>query len=161
MAISYLTSHYIQFLLHCTMVSGNPVSATVTAHLYVLPACRRIGGHERPFPALVRARLMMNNDGGAARLDPRPEYRRVHLSWKPGEAVAEARTTRGHQMSSRYIAELSKCSLIIYIFLQMLIYIKMLYYIIKITYFHIMIFHNTQIKFDKFVKCAYFTYLMH
>ena len=75
------------------------MSATVTAHLYVLPACRRIGGHDRPFPALVRARL--SNQGGAIRLDPRPEYRRVHLSWRFGEAVAEAKTTMGHQMSSR------------------------------------------------------------
>ena len=24
---------------------GNPVSATVTSHLYVLPACRKIAGH--------------------------------------------------------------------------------------------------------------------
>ena len=82
------------------MIPGNSVSATVTARLYVLPACRRIGGHERPFPARVRATLG-NDSGAAVRLDPRPEYRRVHLSWKPGEAVAEARTTRGHQMSSR------------------------------------------------------------
>ena len=80
------------------------MSAAVTAHLYVLPACRRIGGHERPFPAAVRARL--NNGGGGAgvRLDPRPEYRRVHLNWKPGEAVAEAVATQGHQMSSRYFS---------------------------------------------------------
>ena len=75
----------------------------MTAHLYVLPACRRIGGHERPFPAAVRARL--NNGGGAGvRLDPRPEYRRVHLNWNPGEPVAEAVAIRGHQMSSRYFA---------------------------------------------------------
>ena len=26
---------------------GNPVSATVTSHLYVLPACRKIAGHVR------------------------------------------------------------------------------------------------------------------
>ena len=89
------------------MTSGNPVSATVTAHLYVLPACRRIGGQERPFPALVRARLS-DDDGGVIGLDPRPEYRRVHLSWKPGEAVAEARATRGHQMSSRYCTDFSQ-----------------------------------------------------
>ena len=76
------------------------MSATVTAPLYVLPACRRIGGQERPFPAVVRAKL--SGEGGTVRLDPRPEYRRVHLRWKPGEAVAEARATRGHQMSSRY-----------------------------------------------------------
>ena len=90
------------------MISGNPVSATVTAHLYVLPACRRIGGQERPFPALVRARLSDDDKGGVVGLDPRPEYRRVHLSWKPGEAVAEARATRGHQMSSRYCTDFSQ-----------------------------------------------------
>jgi gephyrin len=45
---------------------GNPVSATVTAHLYVLPACRKMAGFGQPLAATVRARLP-----NAVRLDPR------------------------------------------------------------------------------------------
>ena len=45
---------------------GNPVSATVTAHLYVLPACRKISGFKQPLAAKVRAKLPF-----PVRLDPR------------------------------------------------------------------------------------------
>jgi gephyrin len=45
---------------------GNPVSATVTAHLYVLPACRKMAGYGQVLPATVRARLPH-----PVRLDPR------------------------------------------------------------------------------------------
>ena len=33
---------------------GNPVSAAVTAGLYVLPACRKMAGRKRAFPAVLR-----------------------------------------------------------------------------------------------------------
>ncbi len=33
---------------------GNPVSAAVTAGLYVLPACRKMAGRSKVFPAVVR-----------------------------------------------------------------------------------------------------------
>ena len=36
---------------------GNPVSATVTAQLYVLPACRKIMGHAKHLGAKIRARV--------------------------------------------------------------------------------------------------------
>lgn len=36
---------------------GNPVSSTVTAHLYVLPACRKISGYDQPLAAKLRAKL--------------------------------------------------------------------------------------------------------
>ena len=45
---------------------GNPVSATVTAHLYVLPACRKMAGFGQPMAATVRAKLP-----SSIRLDPR------------------------------------------------------------------------------------------
>ena len=78
---------------------GNPVSASVTAHLYLLPAARLLSGLKRPLPGGVRARLVIQ--GGGLSLDPRPEYLRVSLTFRPGEAVGEARPTEGSQMSSR------------------------------------------------------------
>jgi len=76
---------------------GNPVSATVTCHLYVLPACRKMAGYANPLPAKVRAKLTNNSP---ISLDLRPEYQRVILSWSPGCAVASAVSTGG-QASSR------------------------------------------------------------
>merc|ERR1719233_1739042 len=76
---------------------GNPVSATVTCHLYVLPAARLLAGVTSPLPGKVRARLVSQ---GPLPLDPRPEYTRVQLSFKPGSAVADAVPT-GNQISSR------------------------------------------------------------
>ncbi len=72
---------------------GNPVSATVTAALYVLPACRKLSGREQVMPATVRAKL-----SGGVRLDQRPEYARCRLTWDKGQAVANA-TTTGNQVT--------------------------------------------------------------
>ena len=74
---------------------GNPVSATVTSHLYVLPACRKMSGFSKPLPAKIRAKMPQN-----VRLDPRPEYQRVVISLTPGQAVADVAIT-GNQISSR------------------------------------------------------------
>jgi len=76
---------------------GNPVSATVTAHLYVLPACRVLAGSKTPFQGLLKAKLY---NSAPLRLDPRPEYLRVHLTFPPGCSVAQAQPT-GNQISSR------------------------------------------------------------
>ena len=76
---------------------GNPVSATVTCHLYVLPAVRLLSGVMSPLPGTVRAKLSTTS---TVRLDPRPEYVRVHVMFTPGEAVGVAEIT-GDQMSSR------------------------------------------------------------
>jgi len=76
---------------------GNPVSATVTCHLYVLPALRKLSGQRSPLPGKVRAKLASNQP---LSLDPRPEYARVQLSFTPGSAVASAIPT-GNQISSR------------------------------------------------------------
>merc|ERR1719220_3083729 len=40
---------------------GNPVSATVTCHLYVLPALRRLSGQRSALPGKVRAKLASNH----------------------------------------------------------------------------------------------------
>ena len=36
---------------------GNPVSAAVTAQLYVLPACRKLSGQSKVLAATIRARV--------------------------------------------------------------------------------------------------------
>merc|ERR1712106_1108178 len=36
---------------------GNPVSATVTCHLYVLPAAKLLAGFSSPLPGKIRAKL--------------------------------------------------------------------------------------------------------
>ena len=74
---------------------GNPVSATVTSHLYVLPAARALSGYKRPFSAVIKAKLSCDWN-----LDPRPEYFRVILNWNENDSVAEVETT-GNQISSR------------------------------------------------------------
>ena len=73
---------------------GNPVSATVTSHLYVLPAARFLSGYSKPFTAKVKARLP--ND---VSLDPRPEYSRVILTWNGEDPVANVEST-GNQVRS-------------------------------------------------------------
>jgi len=76
---------------------GNPVSATVTCRLYVLPAAKLLAGFSSPLPGKIRAKLLC---AAPLQLDPRPEYIRAHLSFKPGSAVADAIPT-GNQISSR------------------------------------------------------------
>jgi gephyrin len=34
---------------------GNPVSATVTSHLYVLPAMRKMSGYASPLGTIIKA----------------------------------------------------------------------------------------------------------
>ena len=74
---------------------GNPVSATVTCHLYVLPACRKMSGYSKPLPGKLKAKAPMS-----IRLDPRPEYQRVSITLSGEDAFANVRTT-GNQISSR------------------------------------------------------------
>lgn len=74
---------------------GNPVSSTVTCHLYVLPAARALSGFSRPLAAKIKARISTDLN-----LDPRPEYYRVALKWNGNDAVAEIEST-GNQISSR------------------------------------------------------------
>ena len=77
---------------------GNPVSAMVTFNLFVLPALRKLAGFQHPQLTKIKTKLLQPVD-----LDPRPEYYRVVLSWKPGEAVPSAIST-GSQCSSRLLS---------------------------------------------------------
>lgn len=77
---------------------GNPVSAMVTFNLFVLPALRKMAGFQCPELTKVKASLPQ-----AVSLDMRPEYHRVVLSWKSGEAIPSAVST-GSQCSSRLLS---------------------------------------------------------
>ncbi|EEC14855.1 gephyrin, putative, partial [Ixodes scapularis] len=76
---------------------GNPVSATVTCHLYVLPALRRMSHHINVFPTEITAKLADD-----IQLDPRPEYHRAVLNWSPGSLPVA--TSSGNQISSRLLS---------------------------------------------------------
>ena len=77
---------------------GNPVSATVTCHLYVLPLLRVLSGHSKVKPAIVQGILPHDID-----LDPRPEYARVIMEWTEGSPEATL-TLTGNQISSRLLS---------------------------------------------------------
>lgn len=77
---------------------GNPVSAMVTFNLFVLPALRKLAGFQHSQLTKIKAKLLQPVD-----LDPRPEYYRVVLSWKPGEPIPSAIST-GSQCSSRLLS---------------------------------------------------------
>ena len=74
---------------------GNPVSATVTCHLYVLPSCRKMSGFLKPMPGRLRVRAP-----NKITLDTRPEYQRVCITLSSGDAFAKVNIT-GNQISSR------------------------------------------------------------
>lgn len=83
---------------------GNPVSAVVTAHLYVIPACRKLSGHQRTLPMKIRAELQQELP-----LDWRPEYHRVSLQWHPDQFLPSAASTTANQLSSNVLS-LSRAS---------------------------------------------------
>ncbi|GES82783.1 molybdenum cofactor biosynthesis protein [Rhizophagus clarus] len=80
---------------------GNPVSATVTFYLFVLPALRKIAGYVDWNLPIVQAELSNNIS-----LDPRPEYHRATISYDYTKEKFLAIST-GNQISSRL---LSMCS---------------------------------------------------
>ncbi|CAH1402118.1 unnamed protein product [Nezara viridula] len=84
-------------MLFC--LPGNPASATVSFHLYVLPALRAIAGFQEPFPKTITVRLGFD----IKKLDVRPEYRRVILDWNQSDGIPLAKTT-GDQISSRLMS---------------------------------------------------------
>nr|CAD7440819.1 unnamed protein product [Timema bartmani] len=87
---------------------GNPVSATVTSHLYVLPALRKMAGHPSPLATIIKATTEEE-----VALDPRPEYHRAILSWSEGITVPTAKST-GNQISSRLLScSAANCLLIL------------------------------------------------
>ncbi|KZT66051.1 hypothetical protein DAEQUDRAFT_489147 [Daedalea quercina L-15889] len=79
---------------------GNPASAIVTFHVFVLPALRRLGGWPEARCQLPRVRVQLRD---SMRLDPRPEYHRVVINAGPEGLLAYS---TGGQRSSR-VASLS------------------------------------------------------
>ncbi|CAL8104514.1 unnamed protein product [Orchesella dallaii] len=78
---------------------GNPVSATVTSHLFVIPALRKLSGWDTPLYPAVKVQLEKD-----IKLDPaRPEYHRVTLNWNTETGVPLASST-GNQISSRLLS---------------------------------------------------------
>jgi len=74
---------------------GNPASALVTLHLFVLPSLRKSQGYEHyDFP---RVRVIVDEDTG---LDPRPEFRRAFVRFDAVDGRLHASGTGG-QRSSR------------------------------------------------------------
>jgi len=79
---------------------GNPASALVTFHIFVVPALRKLGGWPTTQCQLPRVRVHLQN---AMRLDPRTEFHRVVI--QAGKEWLTA-TSTGGQRSSR-VASLS------------------------------------------------------
>lgn len=76
---------------------GNPVSATVAFHLFVLPALRRMAGWNKPENTLLPVTIKHS-----IRLDSRPEYHRVQVSISNEEGLVAEST--GKQQSSRMMS---------------------------------------------------------
>nr|XP_050847334.1 gephyrin [Vespula vulgaris]XP_050847335.1 gephyrin [Vespula vulgaris] len=73
---------------------GNPVSATVTSILFVIPLLNEMHG-DNSKPVIVRTKV-----DSTYQLDPRPEYARAILTWKDGADLPLAYNT-GNQISSK------------------------------------------------------------
>lgn len=76
---------------------GNPVSATVTSILFVLPLLNWLQG-DNSKPVIVKAELT-----SSYKLDPRPEYARVILKWFDEQTYPKAYST-GNQISSKLLS---------------------------------------------------------
>ncbi|KAF9572885.1 hypothetical protein EC968_009369 [Mortierella alpina] len=86
---------------------GNPVSATVTFHLFVLPALRKLAGYEKYMWPSINAEVTHD-----VRLDERPEYQRAIVSVTP-EGWLQVQSTDKNQMSSRMVTMLGANSLMV------------------------------------------------
>ncbi|CAO3563971.1 unnamed protein product [Mortierella alpina] len=86
---------------------GNPVSATVTFHLFVLPALRKLAGYEKYMWPSINAEVTHD-----VRLDERPEYQRAIVSVTP-EGRIQVQSTDKNQMSSRMVTMLGANSLMV------------------------------------------------
>ncbi|KAF9930139.1 hypothetical protein BGZ67_005977 [Mortierella alpina] len=86
---------------------GNPVSATVTFHLFVLPALRKLAGYEKYMWPSINAEVTHD-----VRLDERPEYQRAIVS-VTSEGRIQVQSTDKNQMSSRMVTMLGANSLMV------------------------------------------------
>ncbi|XP_076237734.1 molybdenum cofactor synthesis protein cinnamon [Calliopsis andreniformis] len=76
---------------------GNPVSATVTMHLFALPLLKVLC-KDYTTPTIVRTKLTSSYN-----LDPRPEYARAILKWNNTDTLPLAYST-GNQISSKLLS---------------------------------------------------------
>ncbi|XP_076641674.1 molybdenum cofactor synthesis protein cinnamon isoform X2 [Halictus rubicundus] len=75
---------------------GNPVSATVTMHLFALPALKMLC-KDISVPTILETKLMSSYT-----LDPRPEYARAIIKWDDPRELPYAYST-GNQISSKLL----------------------------------------------------------
>ncbi|XP_029173375.1 gephyrin-like [Nylanderia fulva] len=94
---TFATCLYNSVKKYCICLPGNPVSAVVTARLFLLPLLNEMHGDSSE-PVVVQAKLMSSYN-----LDPRPEYARAILKWSNNEAFPVAFST-GHQISSKLLS---------------------------------------------------------
>ncbi|KAG0253185.1 hypothetical protein DFQ27_007616 [Actinomortierella ambigua] len=87
---------------------GNPVSATVTFNLFVLPALRKMAGYERYSWPSIQAELMHDIP-----LDERPEYQRAIVSVNSDNGGLVVQSTDRNQMSSRLVTMLGANGLLV------------------------------------------------
>ncbi|KAG0237631.1 hypothetical protein BGW42_000459 [Actinomortierella wolfii] len=87
---------------------GNPVSATVTFNLFVLPALRKMAGYERYNWPSIQAELMHDIP-----LDERPEYQRAIVSVNSVNNNLVVQSTDRNQMSSRLVTMLGANGLLV------------------------------------------------
>jgi molybdopterin molybdotransferase len=74
---------------HVVGLPGNPVSAFVCAHLFLLPLLRRLRGEKRTLPKLIEARSTVVLPANGTRRD----FMRATSEWRHGERwVTPART---------------------------------------------------------------------
>ncbi|KAG0086554.1 hypothetical protein BGZ93_011446, partial [Podila epicladia] len=86
---------------------GNPVSAIVTFHLFVLPALRKLAGYEKYMWPSIQAEITHD-----IRLDERPEYQRAIVA-VTNDGKIQAQSTDRNQMSSRMVTMLGANSLLV------------------------------------------------
>lgn len=89
-------------------LAGNPVSAVVTLHLFVIPALKKISGQAAPY--LIKVFVTTTE---RIRLDTRPEFRRVHVSFDYASNKMVARSTHQRQVSSAMKSMVSANALLI------------------------------------------------
>ncbi|XP_051164081.1 molybdenum cofactor synthesis protein cinnamon [Leptopilina boulardi] len=75
---------------------GNPVSAVVTAYLFLQPIINRLNGNNSK-PIIISSKITFSHQ-----LDVRPEYLRVILQWNDSDPYPQAYNT-GNQTSSRLL----------------------------------------------------------
>lgn len=86
---------------------GNPVSAFVTCHLFVIPAILILSGRLLPdnpndllgYHSIINATLSIDKE--FIKLDPRPEFSRAIITYQDNNIIA---TITGNQRSSRLMS---------------------------------------------------------